>query len=314
MSTSNSIDFNQTRDQIIADSLSLLGKLGENETPSTAAITLGSNFLNKIVKHWETIGIHIWNESQCTVFLTAGVNKYTLSATGDKACDDSTLVETTVTTLSSGNSVTVNASTGMTNGDNIGIQLDDGTMQWTTIVSVNSLTSVTTTANLTTTAASGNVVFSFTTNLGRPLDILTGGVVRNASGFDRPIDMYGRREFMEIPNKSNQGSISAYYPSMQRDSCLIYTWCTPSVCSDRLKLPYERSIQDFDNGTDFPDFPQEWLLALTLTLAWLQGPAYGINFRTQLQDIPIQAQQALSDLVGWDTETSSVRIIPDYNR
>lgn len=311
MTTSNSTNFNMTRDQIISEALQLIGRLGEGETATANAVTLCSSFLNKLVKHWEAKGLHCWTESEGTVFLTQGQNRYTLSSTGDRACDDATLVETTLSAAGSGISLSLTTTVGMTAADHIGIQLDDGTRQWTTIVSVDSTTSVTINTALTGAAASGNTVFSYTTILDRPLHIMDARV-RNSSGVDRLVDLQGRVEFMRITNKISQGPVNVIYYSPQRDSGLLYVWQTPSTDADRIKISYLRAIQDFDASGDNPDLPTEWLHAITFNLARIIAPSYGVDLaKKDPKDVINIAERSLAELEAWDAEQSSVYIIPD---
>lgn len=310
MATSNSTNFNQTRDQICSDALQLIGRLGEGETATSNALSFASNILNKLVKHLEAQGMHLWTTSEGTIFLRDGVSKYTLSSSGDKACDDATLVETELTSDSSGSTLAVTTTVGMTAGDNIGIELDDNTRQWTTIVSVDSTTSVTITDALTGAAGSGNTVFSYTTNVGRVLKILAARC-RTADDNDYDIDIWGRTEFMRITAKTTEGSPNVLFYSPNRDDGILHVWMTPNAVSDRIKMSYIRTIQDFDSGSDNPDLPQEWLHALTVLLARQLAPAYGINLMKVNPDLIQQAVQALEELRLWDNDMGSVFVVPD---
>jgi hypothetical protein len=307
-------DYNQTGLQLVTDALMLIGRLGEGETPTTNAISFALGILNKLIKHWEALGIHLWTESEGTVFLTQGQAKYTLSSTGDHACDDSTLVETTLSSSGSGTSLSVTTSVGMTIGDNIGVVLDNNTLFWTTIATVPDTTSVTLVGPLTSSATSGNCVFSYTTTLDRPLDIF-GARVRNNSSFDRMLMIYGRTEFMQIPNKVNQAPATVIYYSPQKTKGLLYVWPAPdSTVSNRIKISYLRAIQDLDAEGDNVDLPTEWLHALTYNLARMLAPSYGVNLaRNDVNDILAIAGQALEELKLWDSERSSVFITPSEN-
>lgn len=79
MTTSGSSDYTETRDQIISDSLQLLGVVGAGETPSSADITFAANILNKMIKGWQAQGIHLWKETNQIVTIVAGQASYDLS-------------------------------------------------------------------------------------------------------------------------------------------------------------------------------------------------------------------------------------------
>lgn len=313
MSTSGTDNFNQTAVQILTDALMLLGRLGEGQTISTNALSFGMNLLNKLVKSWEPKGLHCWTSSYGTLFLNQGQQKYTINgSSGDYVCDDATLVETSLTSPATGNTLAVVSTVGMSVGDNIGVELDSAVRFWTTIASIGSSTSVTLTSNLTGTASTGRTVFSFTNFLDRPLNVFSA-MLRNSSGFDRPIKLDGQVEYNQIPNKLNQAPPNRAYYSPQQGYGLMYTWgVCDSTISNRIKFCYARSIQDFNSSTDNPDLPDEWLHALTLNMARVWAPAYGIDLtKKDPNDILRQAQEALNDLMAWDSEQSSVFIVPN---
>lgn len=312
MSTSGSTNFQQTRDQVVNDALMLIGRLGEGETATTNALTFCSNILNKMIKHWETQGVHLWTASEGTVFLRNAVSKYTLSTSGDHACDDSSLVETTLASDGSGTSITVSDSTGMSLLDNIGIELDDDTRQWTTITTIVG-NAITLNSALTGPASSGGTVFSYTTNIGRPLKVLDARL-RIDSSADLSMKMIGRVQFMRITTKTTAGFPNTGFYSPNRDNGSLYLWPVPDAVSQRLKVSYVRSIEDLDSGSDNPDLPQEWLLALTYNLARLLASAYGLDLkRKDLSDIIDIAVQALEELKAWDNDDGSVFVLPDDN-
>lgn len=316
MTTSNSTDYSQSRDNLISTALQILGRLGEGETATTNALTFGANILNQMVKHWEAQGVHLFNETEGTVFLQDGINTYTLvnSASGDHGSN--TVVETALSAgASSGaTTITVDSITGITASDKIGIELDDGTRQWTTVSGSPSGSTVTLAVALTGDAAENNTVFTYTTKIDRPLAIQSIRVRTGTSdsALDRALTHLGRREYMDMPSKSIEAStVTAYYYSPQLNNGILYVWPTPDNCEIRLKITYLRKLEDFDSGSDTPDFPQEWYNALTLNLAVKLASAYGINLEKINRQLLVDASQSLEELKLWDSEESSVRIIPN---
>lgn len=79
MTTSSSIDFSLTRDEIISDALELIGAIGIGETPTAADLTTCSRSLNMMVKAWEAQGIHLWTKTTLQVSLVENQINYTLS-------------------------------------------------------------------------------------------------------------------------------------------------------------------------------------------------------------------------------------------
>lgn len=320
MSTSNTITFNETRDQIISDALSLLAVLPAGETATTADVTFAANQLNSMVKGWMAQGIHLWTEESGTIFLVNGQAQYNLQAgaSGAKASDGTgTPVETTLSASVNNASSTVTCTTvvGMSSGDVIGIVQDNQTILWTTINGAPNTTTnvVTLTSPTTTTAASGNAVFTYTTQLPRALSIQSARL-RNNQGFDKMMEIRAREDYMRIPQKGITGDPIILYYSPQVSQGQVFVWPTPSDVNKRLEVTYLREIQDFDTGTDNPDFPQEWLEAIKFNLAVRLAPAYGISLSsggiTGNPDLLVQAATYLDAMKAWDSEQPYLQIVP----
>jgi uncharacterized protein YaiI (UPF0178 family) len=312
MATSNSTNFTQTRNEIIADVYQILGVYGSGDTVSSNDYTLASNLLNKMVKAWQAQGIHLWTEQEAALFLTEGKQSYSLSSSAtEKTGDDPIYTTLSAAASSSATSLTVTSTSGMTAADNIGIKLDDNTLHWTTIVSVDSSTALTITSGLASAAASGNNVFTFTTRTDRPLHI-SSARFRHASGTERPLEIRGRTQFMQIPNKSSTGKANQCYYSPKVSTATFYVWPTADDVGDCIPFSYVRRIQDFDASSDTPDLPQEWLEPITYNLAVRVAPAFGINIQKKDPSIAVIAAQSLMDMMLWDSEEGSVHIVPNY--
>ena len=314
MATSGTTTFTETRDTIVSNALTLLGAVGAGETVTANDTTLCVSILNAMVKAWMSQGIHLWTEEEGTIYLVKGQTTYNLP--GANGSDGTgTPVETTLTAAGSGTSLTVASIIGISNADTIGIVLDNNTIQWTTVNGIPSGSNVTITTGLTSAASSGNNVFTYTTAIPRPISIQSARL-RNASGFDKVMDIKPRMDYMNIPQKTITGSPIILYYTPQLTTGVVYVWPTPSQVSDRLEITYLRTIQDFDASGDNADFPQELLEALTYNLAVRIAPAYGINLSSGgisgNPDILRMAAQFLDDLKGWDAEQPYVQIVPKY--
>lgn len=315
MTFSGTTSFTETRDQLITNALNLLGVVAAGETVTPNDLSYCASALNAMVKAWMAQGIHLWTEEEGTIYFVNGQASYTLP--GANSSDGSgTPVETTLTSPGSGSSLTVASTTGMTSGDTLGLQLDSNVIYWTTISSPPSGTTVTIAGSVPTTASSGNQVFTYTAALQRPLSIQSARI-RNSSGFDRMMEIKPRQDYMNIPQKTITGSPIILFFTPQISTGIVYVWPTPYSVAERLKVTYLRTIQDFDSGTDQPDFPQEWLECLTFNLAVRIAPSYGVNLSSGgIQgnpDILRMAQQFLEELKAWDAEQPYIQIIPKYN-
>lgn len=311
MATSGSTNFNLTRNDIIKDALILLGAVGSEETVDSADIDVASRVLNSMVKAWQGQGIHLWGHQEASLFVTKGTESYSLDGTASSADASNSVVTTTLSAdeAAAQTVLSVTSSTGMTASDVVLIELDDGTYEDTTIVSVDSSTQITVTNALTSAAASGNNIYTFTTRMGRPLDIHSVRL-RSDSGNDRILNKISREEYFGLPDKTSQGQPVSFFYDPQLTTGKLYLWPNPDAIDYFLKMTYSRSIEDFDAAGDNPDFPQEWLEAITYNLAVRLAPMFGKDQKVLQLLVPL-ASQMLADVKQFDNEDSSLRVTPD---
>src|SRR3990167_9032967 len=172
MASSNSHNFSITRDQLITDALLYIGAIAENETPTAAAVSEAARLLNMIVKLRAADGMPLWALKRATILPTTDVSS--INTTSHIV---SSYVNTTISAdeASAQTVLSVTSSTGMTAADQVGIEMDDGTMHWTTIVTVDSSTQITVTTAIDDEASSGNQVYVYTAaddRIARPLRVI----------------------------------------------------------------------------------------------------------------------------------------------
>lgn len=312
MATSGSTNFNMTRDEIIKDALYKLRVLGADENVSSEDLNLAARQLNRMIKSWQNRGIRLWTYTEGVLFLDTSSQSYDLNtSSGDHAANASDVVETTLSAAeASGQTVlSVTSSTGMAASDNVGIELDDGTRQWTTIVSVDSSTQITVTASLTGAAASGNSVYTYTTRMDRPLRVFNVRRKDN-SNIEKPIPLVSRQEYFDIVDKATNSDVSIAYYDPQLGTGKFYIWPTSAEIDDRITFSYQRLLEDFDATGDNPDLPSEWLDAIVWNLAVRIAPDFG---RSDVREIQGLAAQLLFDAMTFDAENEGIALMPDQD-
>lgn len=277
MSRSGSYNFALDRDTIIKRAMQLINLININQTARGADHAYAVDIFQSMIKLWQAEGIQLWNRKQATLFTAYQDEQYSISHTGDHCAN--TYVNTTISAAeASGQTVlSVTSSTGMTAGDYVGIELDDKTRQWTTIVSVDSSTQITVTAALTGAAAAGNTVIAYTTKINdRPLRILDmRNVDLNNNKNSISMEMIGYDQYFNIPVKTSDGrSINFYYDKML-DAGVLYLFPRPNDVDVVLEFTYHESIEDVDSSTDNMDFPVEWTLPLIYGLGAEMCIAFG---------------------------------------
>lgn len=320
MATSGTTTFSQTRDQLILDAFQLIGVYGIGRNVSAADSQVAQSFLNKMIKSWQTQGLHLWTKTEGVLYLSQYVNKYTLGSSSTYAyCTNKTdEIQTRLTTAIAiaATALTVTSTTGMTIGDYFGIVQSDNSIHWTTIATIPSSTTLTITTGPTVACSANAYIFTFTTRINKPLRINNANIVQ---GFDLgssstetqiPLSLISYEHYHSLPDKTTSGMPiqGVYIP--KNTSGVFELWPRPNDCSQRIEFTYERIVEDMNDAADDFDFPSEWLEPLTWNLALRLGPAFGKDAKI-MQTVGPMAMQMLEDLKSWDSEITSVNITPD---
>jgi len=310
MTSSGSVDFDMTQNEIINDALVHIGAIAAGETPSAEDSTFAVRQLNRMVKAWQATGAHLWTRREAIMFLSLSQGRYTLGPNStDHAAE---LDDAAFTTLASGaasgaSSVTVGSVTNIATSDHIGVVLDDATIDWFTVSSIAS-TTITLSGTLSGAAASGNAVFAYTTRINRPLRVIAAQR-RDTSDNDTPIRIISNEEYQRLPNKTQTGKPNEVYYSSEIPDGFLHVWSEPETSADRLLLTCLFPLEDFDATANTSDFPQEWLDALTWNLAKQLMPGYGVPSDIRAE-IRANAKEALDAALAWDVEETSTFFAP----
>jgi len=312
MATSGSTDINATQLDIINGAFRLLGLVGVGETRSPEEIDNASSALNLLLKELQADNIGLWLDRTVTLFLGKGTQSYTIGPSGNHATLTPLDTELSADIASDETDITVDAITGFSDGDYIGVELDNGEMQWTTINGTPSGSTIVLTDALTDDAAENNTVVGYTTKSLRPLEIKNIRL-RKSSTSEIPMEMVSQNEYMLVTNKTSEGSPSIAYYDPQLTNGVLYIWPTTSTVDSRIVFTAKYPIEIFDDWTDSPDFPEEWLMTLRYCLAEtlaLEYPDDTIDEK-RLQKIIYGALTRRDKLRRYDTENTSIIFAPD---
>jgi len=314
MTTSGITTFSMTAQTIVQKAFSKIGvKIAEQDLEAHEYQD-GQDALNLMIKSWGAQGLHLWCKDEGIVFLDVGKSDYLLGATGDKACQLDDFIGTTTTTAqaTSDTVILVTTSAGMIAGDYIGIELDDKTRHWTTIVSVDSGVQVTITTGIASASALGSTVFTFTTFVKRPERILSFRRRIYADDTEIPVQSWSRNQYFNQVNKISQGTVVNCYYSPQLTNGRLYVWQTADRVTDFIKFTFERPLEVISESTQTIDFPEEWQEAVIYNLAARLADEYDTP-PVKMQSINGKAVQFLDDLLGWDEEMDSLNLQPDFS-
>jgi hypothetical protein len=308
MTTSNSTDFNATRNDIIRGALRIILVTTAGETPGPSEMDDASEALNMMIKAWAANGIHLWTLTNATLFCTKGVANYSLP--GSHCTKDYTSAKLSANAAIGVTSLSVDSIVGIVNGQNIGILLDNGEMHWTTVNGAPTGTTVIITDALPSPAAGVNQVYAYTTAIERPLRLhtlrnmnLTGGEIPFAFNAE-PL---ARSDYLRMPNKTATGTPIQGYYDPQLNIGEFYCWPTPDTSKHRINFTYERTLEDFDNISDTPDFPQWCIACIKWNLALEIAPEYN---KTPSAFVIAQAQMYKEMMLNYDRDMGSVYFEP----
>lgn len=280
MATSGVTSFSVNELEVITDALQNLGLYGPGDSISADDVTFCRRKLNMLVKQWTAQidfapGLKMWTRRTAYVFLQSGQIEYLLGPTGAPTSEGE-YVTTTLTAASplSDLTLTVASIASIATTNFIGIELDSGAIQWTTVNGAPSGSVVTITTGLTGPAAIGRRVFVYAAKMRRPFEILSA-VLRDVHGNDTPLDPnLSLGEYELIPSKSAPGTPGCLYFEAQRTNAKIYLDCAPDDVTNVIRLRYLSYIEDFTTNTGDVDFPAEWLRPLSAQLSIDCAPAF----------------------------------------
>lgn len=279
MATSNSFNYSVTASDVITEAMEVVGVLASGETISANDQTTCLRTLNMMVKQWSgnfdfAPGLKAFSRKTGYVFLQKNQAVYSLGPSGDNATLSYVSTTMRVAGGSTDTTLEITSSTGMTAADIIGIELDSGTIQWTTIDSVtDGDTIVIPASGLTSAVAAGNRIFSYTTKLIRPLYIETM-VKRDTSTNDTPMYPMLRSYYESLPTKTSDGTPAYYLYENSITDGTLYIDIEPSEVTDVLRITFMAPAEDYDAAANDIAYPQEWYLPLSLGLAKLITPKF----------------------------------------
>jgi hypothetical protein len=312
MTTSGSYDFELDRDELITQAYQYIGAVDIRSAPTTTELTDGGKVLNMMLKGWQTENIYLWLNKKVTLFLEADKETYLLGPSGDNFTATSEVVKTEmkVAGVATDATITVDSITDIDDGDYIGIELDDGTTQWTTVNGDPATYIVTLTTALTSAAAINNYVSTYTTKAQRPLEIIEARSV-SASDNEIPLIMISREEYMDLSDKSSNGVVTQFWYDPQLTNGRLSVWPTSDDPQNKIKATIKYPIMDMDASGDTGEFPPEWTDAIVLNLAVRIAIKTGVPIPKELKELAGQTKFLAST---FDREQASTFFQPNLER
>lgn len=242
----------------------------------------------------------------------------TLPATGTASL--SFTARDTATTFRFQNGTAVNGETSTlasvnyldkTSGNRIGVQLDNGLRFWDNIVTVDSVTQVTINNGLPSSAAIANTVYSYATEIARPMRVLSAQFGETLSASEIPTRKWSEQQYFNQPDKDSSGTVVNWYYKPSLGNGELYIWQVANSVNQVLRFTYVDVITIPTDTTDPLDIPSEWYMPLKWALAAELGPGYGLPDNRQ-GVLELKATNTLEEVLGFDVERESMSIQPDF--
>jgi hypothetical protein len=312
MTTSGSVDFSVTRDQLIAAALQDHGAIGDGDTPSATQISEAAILLNMIVKAKMADGMPLWALKTGYILPQTGSSQISLGPSGGHATLSYVQTTTTVDAAASATSITLTSVTGVVNGYTIGIELDDGTIHWTTVNGVPVGLVVTITTGLASAAASGAIVYAYQTKLQRPLRIINAYTTDVISSTRIPMNIVTYPEFRGLGSLTAASIPNQLYYDPQLDNGVVSIYPRFFRGDNIIEIRFHRPFEDFDAASDTPDYPQEFYLPLMKTLSWILSAKNAVTL-DERKMILAEATMLWTAALSNGTEEGSLNLQPDLN-
>lgn len=312
MATSGSWDYSATATTIIQAAWEDLGIIIAGGTVPTADAAMALIRLNYLTKQWQGTadgapGIKLNTRQRITLMLAKGQQTYLVGPAATDARASTLVGRTTVNSnYASGTSIIAAANTDtatypgttvtMTSADFIGVQLNDGTIGWTTLNGTPGSTTLTLTAGFSVAAGVGNYIWWFTKRAQR-FPVLETAVLRNSQGIDVGLRIYRQvSDYENLPDKQADGDPWALLCEPLRINTRITLSSQPTDVTKQINMTVLYPAEDYDSASDDIAYPQEAFLALTAGLAKICAPSKGVVWTPLMETNYQQAMATYREL------------------
>ncbi len=265
----------------------------------------GESALNDILMSLQTEQIHVWAQTEALIPLNPDQTKYVF---GTDHVFTNYVYTTSDAAIATATSLTVVSTTGMTTGDFIGVELADGTRQWTTLT-VTGATTLTLAAALTGDIDDLSSVYTYTTATDQPVRIDS---VRYADAYtsdEISTSMVARDEYFNQPSKTTSGAVNTWYFQRNLDFGHLYVWPIADNCKRLLRITFIKPQYIPEDQSEDILIPPEWYVALKFKVAADLAMSYGVDPNRQMmleQKAAIYLQKAISS----DDDGASFQFTP----
>lgn len=333
MTTSGSYNFVINRGDLRQKSAEEIGAVEVGGTMPSEMEAFFNTQLNLMLKNWHGASLTDLFRLRRTVLLPElDTVRYSLGgSTGNfRWVFEDDLTETYVNadqSISGGTTaITVDSTTGMAVSDQVGVEMEDSSIQWTTVATIPSSTTFTPADNWNDDVDNDDRVFFYTTGAPRPYAITnawrrtrsdaTQSTASDRQGHDTRMRIMSREQYLRLGQKRSEGEpIELYYdpqvgntPASRVGELYLFPEPTDVGVTIRTYSVYEWDDMDLD--VDDFSCPPHWYLPIMLGLSRRGYNAYGTPSRMRT-DINGQFGEAWLNAISVRNLGGSMFLAPD---
>ena len=295
----------KTAGDLIRDALRAATISGISLPVQSEDFAQGESALNDILMSLQTEQIHVWAQTEALIPLNPDQTKYVF---GTDHIFTNYVYTTADAAIATATALTVVSTAGMTTGDFIGVELADGTRQWTTLT-VTGATTLTLAAALTGDIDDLSSVYTYTTATDQPVRIDSVRYADTYTSDEISTTMVARDEYFNQPSKTTSGAVNTWYFQRNLDFGHLYVWPIADNCKRLLRITFIKPQYIPEDQSEDILIPPEWYVALKFKLAADLAMSYGVDANRQMmleQKAAIYLQKAISS----DDDGASFQFTP----
>jgi hypothetical protein len=295
----------KTAGDLIRDALRAATISGISLPVQSEDFAQGESALNDILMSLQTEQIHVWAQTEALIPLNPDQTKYVFGTDHAFTIYAYTTADAAIATATA---LTVVSTAGMTTGDFIGVELADGTRQWTTLT-VTGATTLTLAAALTGDIDDLSSVYTYTTATDQPVRIDSVRYADTYTSDEISTSMVARDEYFNQPSKTTSGAVNTWYFQRNLDFGHLYVWPIADNCKRLLRITFIKPQYIPEDQSEDILIPPEWYVALKFKLAADLAMSYGVDPNRQMmleQKAAIYLQKAISS----DDDGASFQFTP----
>lgn len=316
MTTSGVYTLSQTLNETASEAFDILQIAADGETLSGDMIGRAKKSLNLMLKEWQTQGIHLWSYTEGTLFLKVGQEKYDFRDATTHIANEWFETTTTAGTVAGATSIEVTSVDDIQDGDKIGVIQNDNDLFWTTVNGTPSGLTVQLDDAIPLATLSGAFVRNYRLGTATAPELIPVSRVsdvrrQESTDYEIPIIFASRKDYFDLPNKSQKGTpIQAYYSRQDisgETSGIMYVWSSPISSVPVINFTYERKIQIMVNADDTLDVPDYALDTVNHCLAVKLIPKFGAS-KDHAIWVKGEAKILKNDLLSYDSASYPIRM------